>query len=420
MTVDGPGALDILQISPRFTPYVGGTEIHTREVSVELARRGHRVTVLTTDLRGGLPAEEVVDGVRVRRVRAWPRGLDLYLAPGLRRVIDDGPWDVVHVQGYHTAVAPLALAAAQRRGLPTALTFHSGGHGSRLRNLARPAHTRLLGRWLRRCDLLIGVSRFEADLFAERLGLPPDRIRLIPNGVSSTGRPTAVTTDGGDHDGPHLLSIGRLQRYKGHHRVIRALPDLVRSHPGVHLTILGLGPDRGRLERLAGRLGVRDRVAFDHVGADERPRLDAILASASVALFLSEYESHGMAAHEALLAGLPTVVVDDTALAELASTGLARGVPPRATDAEVAAIVRRTLAAEGPARSGGGTGTDGRRAGTDGRRAGLDRLRRSWPDIAGRIEEAYREVTGPTSDGPGRSAAGPGFGREARALDATG
>ncbi len=446
----GSRPLRILQVSARFRPYVGGTEIHTAEVSAELARRGHEVTVLTTDLGGDLPPDELVDGVRVVRVRAWPRRFDLYAAPGLGRIIGEGSWDLVHVQGYHTAVAPVALREAQRHGIPTALTFHSGGHSSRLRNLARPIHTRLIASLLRRCDLLIGVSDFEAELFASRLGLEPGRIHTIPNGVSSRRNPigdavpdtavpdhagpdtpgpgtavpgTAVPDnavpdraraddaagddapldetvpgDGATADpppdrqpddrpstshGPHLLSIGRLQRYKGHQRIIRAMPRILRAEPRTRLTVIGTGPYRSRLERLVRRLGLEASVAFDSVGAGERERLDRIMASASAAVFLSEYESHGMAAHEALLAGLPIVVLDATALGRLADDGLARAVPPMATDGEVAAIVMRTLVEAGQA----GPPADQ-----------LEHLHHSWSTIAARLEQAYRQVIPPGVD----------------------
>ncbi len=378
--------LRILQVSARYRPYVGGTEIHTGEVATELTRRGHDVTVLTTDPGADLPTEEQLDGVRVVRVRAWPRGSDLYLAPGLVKAIGSEDWDLVHVQGYHTAVAPVALWAAQRRGIPTALTFHSGGHSSRIRNLARPVHTRAMGWLMRRCALLVGVSDWETNLFSDRLGLEPGTIRTIPNGVSPNRsgpiedheRADPLATPDPD-GGPHLLSIGRLQRYKGHQRIIEAMPRLLEADPRTRLTVIGTGPYRERLERLVTGLGLQDSVTFDVVEADDRPRLDRIMASASAAVFLSEYESHGMAAHEALLAGLPVVVLDATALGGLVADGLARAVPPMASDAEVASIVLRTLAEN-----------DGCRPTSDARPE-LDRLRNSWPSIVRQLERAYHE-----------------------------
>ncbi|MGO8470061.1 glycosyltransferase, partial [Rhizobium leguminosarum] len=44
------------------------------------------------------------------------------------RAVDEGDWDLMHVQGYHTFLAQLGMAAASRKGLPFVVTFHSGGH----------------------------------------------------------------------------------------------------------------------------------------------------------------------------------------------------------------------------------------------------------------------------------------------------
>ncbi|MEM7273615.1 MAG: glycosyltransferase family 4 protein [Actinomycetota bacterium] len=398
-------SLQVLMVSARFAPFVGGTEIHTGQVSAELVRRGHRVTVLTTDLAGTLPEQEWVDGVEVVRVRAYPRRSDLYYAPGLRKLIDDPRWDLVHVQGYHTAVAPLALRAAQRHGHPTALTFHSGGHSSRLRNLIRPIQVRVLKPYLLQARALIGVSRFEAELFSRRIGISQDRIAVIPNGVDrpktgsspdgeQTPAPTAEpdVVDPGPVDprsaaeasgcGPDdkiILSAGRLVRYKGHHRMIKAMPKILADEPRARLLILGQGPYESSLRRLVDRLGIADRVTFDSVPSDERDRLEALFRSASVAVVLSDYESHGMVAHEAIDVGLPLVVLDRSALGELAASGAARAVPPRATRQEVAEIVLRCLAEEA---------TSARRSSPRSTPAnGV-----TWPEITDRLEGLYRRV----------------------------
>ncbi len=315
--------------------------------------------------------------------------------------MDQVDWDLVHVQGYHTAVAPLALSAAQKRGIPTVLTFHSGGHSS-VRNILRPVHARILGSWFRAADLLIGVSNFEADLFAKRLRLDRDRIRVIPNGVSEFkpddgdsneakgGDVVAVADDAEPTElplrvvsgGPTILSLGRLVRYKGHHRVIRALPHLLEIDPTISLLILGRGPYRKQLERLVARLGLQGHVRFDYVPGHQRQRLNDIMQEASLAILLSDYESHGMAAHEALSAGLPVIVLDRTALSDLVSAGLAHAVPPRATDREVASIVLRTLNAELDNRSKRVASPE------------LARMQQSWPVIVDHLESAYYRLIG--------------------------
>ncbi|TIY08342.1 MAG: glycosyltransferase family 4 protein, partial [Mesorhizobium sp.] len=121
----------ILMVAARCYPLIGGIETHIQEVGPRLVARSHAVDVLTTDPSGELPVEEDVRGMRVRRVRAWPRELDLYAAPGIYTAIRRGVWDLIHFQGYNSFVAPIGLLAAVRGDLPFILTFHSGGHSSR-------------------------------------------------------------------------------------------------------------------------------------------------------------------------------------------------------------------------------------------------------------------------------------------------
>ncbi len=126
--------LRVLMVATRAYPYVGGVETHVYQVSRRLARAGVDVTVLSTDLSRKLPVEEVVEGVRLWRVPAWPARHDYYVAPGIYHAMQRERWDVVHCQGYHTFVPPIALLAALHAGMPYVLTFHGGGHSSQLRN----------------------------------------------------------------------------------------------------------------------------------------------------------------------------------------------------------------------------------------------------------------------------------------------
>ena len=71
--------MKVLMVTPRFLPYTGGVELHVAEVARRVAERGHRVTVLSTDPSGELPAAEQWNGVELLRVRAWPRNGGLVL-----------------------------------------------------------------------------------------------------------------------------------------------------------------------------------------------------------------------------------------------------------------------------------------------------------------------------------------------------
>ena len=327
----------VLHVTPRFYPMMGGTESHVYETSRRLVPDVD-VTVLTTDLSRSLPAADVVAGVPVVRVAAWPRERDYYFAPGIYRHIQTGSYDLVHCQGVHTAVPIAAMLAARHRGVPYVVTFHTGGHSSRLRHTARAGQWTLLRPLLREAQRLVCVARFEAERFGRILGLPQERFVVIPNGgdlpVPPVGATSARTT---------ILSVGRLERYKGHHRILAALPHVRAQLPDARLRVVGRGPYEGTLRRMADRLGIGDAVEFLSVPPADREVMARILLEAHVMALLSEYEAQPVAVLEALALGVPTVVARTSGLAELADSGVTRAVEIDADPRMVAAALVREV-----------------------------------------------------------------------------
>lgn len=328
--------MSILYVTARYPPFVGGTEIHTAEVARRMVARGHDVTVLTTCFEPLPTGEEVIDGVRVVRVRARPADYDFYFAPAVYSYIRSGRWGVVHCQGYHTFVAPLAMAAALRTKQPLVVTFHSGGHSSAVRRSLRPVQQAALRPLLARADRLIGVSRFETDFFRRRLRLSADHFETITNGVAQDF--LDVNGDAATEQ-TIVCSVGRLERYKGHHRVIEALPAIRKKIPDVMLRIVGDGPYRPQLESLARRLEVDDIVEFVVIGPEDRQAMAALFRSSRLVTLLSDYESQGVVGLEAIAVGRPLVVADGTALAELAQFGEISIVPPAADAQTIGALI---------------------------------------------------------------------------------
>jgi len=331
-----PRPLRVLMATPHYFPSMGGVETHVYEVARRLAAAGVDVTVVTTDSSGALPAVEHSEGVRVRRVGVLTTAADSCFAPDVYRIVRDGHWDIVHAQGCQTLVAPLAMLAARRARIPYVVTFHTGGHSSRARSLLRGAQWSVIRPFLARADRLIGVSRFEADFFRDRLSLPAARFAVIPNGghlPATTESAVAASA------GAPIVSIGRLERYKGHHRVIAALPYVRERYPAASLLILGQGPYGDALRRLARRQGVSDYVDIRAIPAQRRQDMAAALAQASVVTLLSEYEAHPIAVMEALALRRPVLVAATSGLNELAERGLVRAVPLDSGPRQVAAAL---------------------------------------------------------------------------------
>ena len=337
--------LRVAMVSSRYLPHLGGVETHVSEVARRMAARGLEITVLTTDLTGGLPPIERDGQLTVRRYAAWPRRADLYIAPALVRQIGRGGYDLVHVQGVNNFLPPMALAAAQRSGIPTVATFHTGGHSSRMRTMVRGAQWQALRPLLRRTKALVAVCHYEVEVFARRLGLEPERIRLIRNGAEPLPVGDSVPQICGS---PLVCSVARLERYKGHHRLISAMPALLDLAPDAHLAVVGRGGYEAPLRRLAARLRVEHAVTLTSFDSTQREALGALLQSSDVVALMSDYEANPVAVMEALALGRKVVVADTSGLSELAAEGLATAVPPNAPPRELAGVLARVAALPDP------------------------------------------------------------------------
>jgi glycosyltransferase involved in cell wall biosynthesis len=341
--------LQVLVVAARFPPDIGGTETHIYEVTRRLAKcRELDLTVLATDRSGALPAREEFEGFTVLRCRAYPRQRDYYFAPDIYRLVRRSDYDLIHCQGIHTAVPVLAMMAAKRRRTPYVVTFHTGGHSSGIRHRLRNLQWRALSPLLRDAAALVAVSQFEQRLFESACRISASRIRIIQNGgeLSANGARTQPVPG-------RIVSSGRLERYKGHQRVIEALPIVQLSVPHATLHILGSGPYESSLRSLIANLGLQKSVTIECIGAADRDRMAKALGEAAVFAALSEYEAHPVAVMEALTLGIPTVGLDVAGVSDLVEDGLVGGVPTDATptvlaEALVSALDRGRAAAPVP------------------------------------------------------------------------
>lgn len=317
---------------------MGGVENHVQQISTRLAHAGVQVTIVTCDPYGNLPERESIDEVEVRRVRSYPKGSDLYFAPAIWRVVREGTWDIVHCENYLSLVAPLAMLAARRSHVPYVVTFHGGGHSSPRRNRIRGMQRRVLRPLLARAAVLHATAEFEMVQFGDDLSISRDKFVYAPNGSDLTAIDPAARAR---IQGSLIISAGRLERYKGHHRAIAALPTVLAQRPDARLRIAGSGPYEGELRALSERLGVADAVEIRAAPSSEA--FAAELPEAALVVLLSEYETHPMAVLEALAMGRPTLVADTSGLSELAAKGWVTAVPLDAAPAQVGHAILEQL-----------------------------------------------------------------------------
>jgi glycosyltransferase involved in cell wall biosynthesis len=299
---------------PRWPGDLSGSFLAT--LATALVARGLDVRVVAPS-DAGQGGEEEIDGVHVRRVRyASARGESIAYrgtmasalrAPGGWRSLA-GLWralrraareeiaagaDLVHAHWW----VPAGLAAPAE--VPLVLTIHGTDAAllrrSRLaRRLARPV--------LHRARVVTAVSRELAGWVQTATGRPITADHVHPMPVDTSDWPW--TTGGGG-----AIVVARLTGQKRISLALETTAFLASCGHGLPLTVLGDGPERAALERQTARLGIESFVRF--AGAVPPAEVITHLATADVMFFPAQGEGFGLAAAEALMAGVPVVACWD-------------------------------------------------------------------------------------------------------------
>jgi glycosyltransferase involved in cell wall biosynthesis len=303
----------------------------------------------------GLPAVEERDGVCVLhprffcipRVAKWLDG-GLYaasLAPvlvGLRRRF---PFDVVDAHfAYPDGVAAVLLGGLF--SVPVVITLR----GSIVRLSGYPLHRPQLRFALRRAQRVIAVSR-SLKAVAVGLGIPPDKIRVIPNGVDALRfRPldrhrarAACQLPPGRRV---LLSVGGVYAGKGHHLALQAVASLRARHPDLLYVMVGGEPAgdgyAARLRRDVAAAGLSDHVRF--AGPRSPDELPLWYAAADLFCLATRSEGWANVLLESIACGVPVVTTRVGGNAEIVRDGLDGYLVPHGDVVALAGAIERALA----------------------------------------------------------------------------
>jgi glycosyltransferase involved in cell wall biosynthesis len=238
-------------------------------------------------------------------------GVLLFLStlPFVRRLRRSFKFKIIDAHfGYPDGFAGVLLGRQLR--CPVVLTLR----GSELSLRQFPVRRRLMSWSVRHADRIIAVSHELAELALE-LGVPKDRVAVIPNGVDTdrftVGNKTRAREALGLPDtGPLILSVGHLVPLKRFDALIDAATILRSRFPGVRLAIIGgRSPVARRYPELL-RRRIAETAADGHVilaGALSPDRVATWLQAADVFALASEREGCPNVVLEALASGCPVV-----------------------------------------------------------------------------------------------------------------
>jgi phosphatidylinositol alpha-mannosyltransferase len=374
--------LRIALVAEDYYPQLGGVPEHVHHLARELDHLGHRTTIVTSNMKEqGAGSREPEVHADIRRIG---KSLVIYANGGVARItvgwrltarfealFRKERFDVIHVHGgLNPTLGIVAPWAAWRAGIPIVATFHTWFP----RSIGCRVFRRPLQRMLDRHAATIAVSSAARDAMARYFTAPWE---IIPNGVDTTFfRPGLGRRSGSsERRPPKLLWLGRIEPRNDLGTVLAAMPRILERHPAAHLTVVGDGPWRSRMERAARREGIGPSVHFAGYANGGRP---GYYRGADVYLCPTRRASFGVTLLEAMACGTPLVVSDIPAFRDVAGQSRAVFAPPGDPDAWGQAVNELIDDAE-------------RREimMREGRRVAE---RHAWPLVAQRVLAVYRRV----------------------------
>jgi glycosyltransferase involved in cell wall biosynthesis len=298
---------------------IGGSERHLLTLLPALAERGVEPIIVGLD-DPAWSATDFYDALKVPAVRIMsPRDFDPLLLVRLARTLRA---DIVHTHLVHADV--YGGLAARLRGTHLVSTKHND-------DPFRVGPFRFVERGLSHlADRVVTITEALHHFTVERVGVPADKVETIHYGLDGVPEAWGVNPRDDVPDGARvLLAVARLTDQKGIDVAIRALAELPDD---TVLVVLGEGPERAALLRLSQELGLAQRVFL----LGRVPDVGAWLGRATLLVHPARWEGFGLAVLEAMLAGLPVVATNVSALPELVVDGES-GVLVAPNDAEALA-----------------------------------------------------------------------------------
>jgi len=295
--------MKIVQVSPRYYPYAGGTEKFVKTLAEELVGRGFEVTVLATEpeLKEQY-VRKLVNGVEIFLFKSYAPAEIGYLSPALTRALRRIKEGIIHAHGYRS-FPMLETALVKGRKVKLIVTTHLGFSkvGEWLYKVYNPLFGNII---FSKADKIVVVSPTEM----ERVPLLRKfsyKVVWVPIGISMSGTRFDMDKRKYSKNKLNLLYVGRIEKRKGIDHLLRLMSVLDKDK--FCLTIVGSGPYTKQL------VNTLDRSKLCNVkftGRISERKLQELYLKSDLFILFSEYEGHSVALTEAMVNGLVPIVTD--------------------------------------------------------------------------------------------------------------
>lgn len=326
-SVEG-GFLNIAIFTDSYKPYVSGVVNSINTFNRELRRLGHTCYVFAPGYPGYVDDEPGI--FRFRSIKA-PTNPDFRLAVPLSlsvvKRLRSLKVDVIHTHSPFL-LGGLGARCAHKLGLPLVFTYHTlyeeyVHYSPVARGLAKRLMRKISRDYCNKCDIVITPTQVIRDLLLQYS--VQTEIAVNPTGIDlsqyeNLDRNWLRLKYGIPADHRILLFAGRLGEEKNVRFLLRAFAMIAEGNPKTTLVLVGGGPLREELERLADDTGLASRVVF--TGPMPPSDMPKAYAGGDIFVFASKTDTQGMVITEAMAAGLPVVAVRAYGAANMVDDGV--------------------------------------------------------------------------------------------------
>jgi len=294
--------MEIVQVCPRYYPYMGGVEKHVREISSKLIEKGFKIKIFATDpYIKSKYVEENIDGILVKKFKSYAFQDTMYFSYPLLQALKKTRTDIVHAHGYRALPMLEAALAKNTNKAKLIVTTHLGFSkmGKWLYKIYNPILGKLI---LSKAEKIIIVSPAELEelpilrSFKEKLTVIPIGIEIPQIDMKQKFTSREKIT---------LIYVGRIEKRKGIDTLIKLMKKLDPSK--FQLIIVGSGPYKNKLIQKIKKDKLNNLLYKGKISDKE---LQKSLFNSELFISLSEYESHSVALTEAMSYGAVPIVTD--------------------------------------------------------------------------------------------------------------
>ena len=308
--------MKILNVNMSMDPVGGGgTTERILQMSIHLAKKGVKCSILTTD--AGL-TPEYINTIKEKGIKiiALPLLINRFYFPALyfrkiMKLVDEA--DIVHVMNHWTIINLLVFIAIRRFNKPYVVCPAGALHIYRRSKLLKKIYNLIAGiKIIKNADRQIAITENEISQFVS-YGINPDNISVIPNGINTEDYQEANTVKFREKYGlgnnPFVMFIGRLNHIKGPDLLLQAFYNVKDKLNDYHLVFAG--PDGGMLDKLENFSRVttsNNKVHFiGYIGGKDKSQA---YHAADVVVIPSRQEAMSIVVLEAGITKTPVLITD--------------------------------------------------------------------------------------------------------------